>query len=131
MSDLTTKQSPHSVDVTLDRLEAAVTAAGGKVFARVDHAKGAASVDQKLRATQMLMFGNPALGTPLMHLSQTAGLDLPLRALCFEDASGAVHLSYHSAASIATTHDVPTDAEIITKIAGALDKLTNKATAAD
>jgi uncharacterized protein (DUF302 family) len=131
MTQLITKPSPHSVDVTLDRLEAAIKGAGAVVFARVDHAKGAASVDQVLRPTQMLMFGNPMLGTPLMQAAQTAGLDLPLRVVCYQDASGDVHLSYHAPTKIAVTHNVPSDAEIITKMTGALDNLTNKAIAAD
>ncbi|WP_390913920.1 DUF302 domain-containing protein [Pseudosulfitobacter sp. SM2401] len=131
MTQLITKPSPHSVDVTLDRLEAAIKGAGAIVFARVDHAKGAASVDQVLRPTQMLMFGNPMLGTPLMQAAQTAGLDLPLRVVCYQNASGDVHLSYHAPAEIAATHSVPSDAETITKMTGALDNLTNKAIAAD
>jgi len=80
-ADLITKESPHTVAVTLDRLSAAVEKAGAKVFARVDHAKGAASVGKELRPTEMLMFGNPALGTPAIEAAQTAGLDLPLRAV--------------------------------------------------
>ena len=131
MTQLITKPSPHSVDATLDRLEAAINGAGAVVFARVDHAKGAASVDQVLRPTQMLMFGNPMLGTPLMQAAQTAGLDLPLRVVCYQDASGDVHLSYHAPTEIAATHRVPSDAEIITKMTGVLDNLTNKAIAAD
>lgn len=131
MTQLITKPSPHSVDVTLDRLEAAIKGAGAIVFARVDHAKGAASVDQVLRPTQMLMFGNPMLGTPLMQAAQTAGLDLPLRVVCYQNASGDVQLSYHAPTEIAATHNVPSDAETITKMTGALDNLTNKAIAAD
>jgi uncharacterized protein (DUF302 family) len=130
-AEMITKTSPSSVEVTLDRLEAAVTGAGAKVFARIDHAKGAASVDEELRPTQMLMFGNPKLGTPLMQAQQSAGLDLPLRVVAYEDADGHVQLSYHAPDSIAATHGVASDAPVIGKMTGALDALTNKAIAAE
>ncbi len=129
--ELIVKQSAHSVDVTLDRLTAAIEGAGAKVFARVDHAKGAASVDQDLRPTQMLMFGNPKLGTPAMLLSQTAGLDLPLRVVAYEDEAGDVFVAYHPPSSLSKNHGLPEDAEVIAKMTGALDKLTNKATSAE
>ena len=74
-ADLIKKKSENSVAVTVDRLVGAVEGAGAKVFARVDHAAGAASVGMKLRPTQMVMFGNPKLGTPALLLSQSAGLD--------------------------------------------------------
>lgn len=125
-ADLITKESPHTVAVTLDRLSAAVEKAGAKVFARVDHAKGAASVGKELRPTEMLMFGNPALGTPAIEAAQTAGLDLPLRAVAYEDESGQVHISYHAPSAL-TAHGIPADAEVIKKMTGALDKLTNAA----
>lgn len=130
-AQMITKTSPHSVDVTLDRLEAAVTSAGATVFARIDHAKGAASVEQELRPTQMLMFGNPKLGTPFMQAQQSAGLDLPLRVVSFEAADGTVQVVYHDPATLAATHGVDENTPVISKIAGALDKLTNKAIAVD
>ena len=80
-AEMIAKTSPHSVSETMDRLEAAVTAAGATIFARVDHAAGAGKVDMELRPTQLLIFGNPKLGTPAMQDAQTAGLDLPLRVL--------------------------------------------------
>ncbi|QJF50656.1 DUF302 domain-containing protein [Roseobacter ponti] len=128
-ADMITRTSPHSVSDTMDRLEAAVTGAGATVFARVDHAAGAAKVDMDLRPTQMLMFGNPKLGTPAMLDGQTAGLDLPLRVLVYSDAEGVVHVAYHAPASLAETHGLPGDAEYIRMMTGALDKLTGKAVA--
>ncbi len=128
-ADIITRTSPHSVSDTMDRLEAAVTGAGATVFARVDHAAGAAKVDMDLRPTQMLMFGNPKLGTPAMLDGQTAGLDLPLRVLVYADAKGVVHVAYHAPASLAETHGLPGDAEYIAMMTGALDKLTGKAVA--
>lgn len=128
-AELVHKTSPHSVEVTIDRLEAAVTGAGATVFARVDHAKGAASVGSDLRPTQMLMFGNPKLGTPAMLADQAAGLDLPLRVVAYADGEGVVHVVYHAPSNMAATHAIPKDAEVLKKMTGALDKLTNAAIA--
>jgi uncharacterized protein (DUF302 family) len=125
------KTSPHSVAKTMDRLEAAVTAAGATVFARIDHAAGAAKVEMELRPTQLLIFGNPKLGTPAMLDSQTAGLDLPLRVLAYADGEGVVHVTYHAPASLGSMHALPADAPYLKMMAGALDKLTSKAVAAE
>lgn len=89
------KASPHTVAQTLDRLEAAVTGVGATIFARIDHAGGAAKIGAELRPTEVLIFGNPALGTPAMQDAQTAGLDLPLRVLAYRDADGQVRVAYH------------------------------------
>jgi len=125
------KHSPHSVAQTMDRLSAAVEGAGATVFARVDHAGGAAKVDMELRPTQLLIFGNPKLGTPAMLDNQTAGLDLPLRVLAYEDADGQVHVTYHTPASMGEAHGLPADAKYLKMMTGALDKLTSKAIAAE
>ena len=130
-AEMISKTSPHSVDVTMDRLVAAVEGAGATVFARVDHAAGAAKVEMELRPTTLLIFGNPKLGTPAMLDGQTAGLDLPLRVLAYEDADGKVQVVYHDPASLAATHGLPGDAKYIAMMTGALGKLTDKATAAD
>lgn len=121
------KLSPHAVDVTMDRLEAAVTGAGATVFARVDHAAGASKVDMELRPTELLIFGNPMLGTPAMQDGQTAGLDLPLRVLAYADAEGVVHVTYQDPAELALAHGLPEDAAYLAKMTGALDKLTGAA----
>jgi uncharacterized protein (DUF302 family) len=126
-ADLITKPSAHSVAVTVDRLAAAVEGAGAKVFARVDHAAGAKAVGQELRPTQMLMFGNPKLGTPALQAAQTSGLDLPLRVVVYQDKAGQVYVAYHAPAKLAEEHGVPADAEVLKKMTGALNKLTNKA----
>lgn len=128
-ADLITKPSAHSVSVTLDRLAAAVEGAGAKVFARIDHAAGATKIGQDLRPTQMLMFGNPKLGTPALQADQTAGLDLPLRVVAYEDANGQVFVAYHNPSELSEDHGIPADAPVLKKMTGALDKLTNKATA--
>lgn len=130
-ADMIEKVSPHSVSVTMDRLAAAVEGAGATVFARVDHAAGAAKVDMELRPTQLLIFGNPKLGTPAMLDGQTAGIDLPMRVLAYADAQGQVHLTYNDPAAFAATHGLPADAKYIKMMTGALDKLTSKAVAAE
>ena len=127
--DLIEQVSPHSVSVTVDRLAAAVSGAGATVFARVDHGAGAASVDLELGASELLIFGNPKLGTPAMQDGPTAGLDLPLRVLAYADNEGVVRVVYHDPATLAATHDLPADAKYIKMMTGALDKLTGKAVA--
>jgi uncharacterized protein (DUF302 family) len=128
-ADLITKPSAHSVSVTMDRLVSAVEGAGAKVLARIDHAAGAAKVNMELRPTQMLMFGNPKLGTPALLAGQTAGLDLPLRVVAYEDANGQVFVAYHDPSELSDNHGIPADAPVLKKMTGALDKLTNKAIA--
>ena len=118
-AEMVAKTSAHSVSDTMDRLEAAVTAAGATVFARVDHAAGAAKVEMDLRPTQLLIFGNPKLGTPAMLDAQTAGLDLPLRVLAYADDKGVVHVTYHELATLGTTHSLPADAPYLKMMTGA------------
>jgi uncharacterized protein (DUF302 family) len=106
MSDdgLVTRRSGHSVAETIDRLVSAVTSRGLSVFARIDHAAGAAQVSMELRPTQLLIFGSPVGGTPLMRDRQTAGIDLPLKALAWQDADGAVWLTYNDPRWLAARH---------------------------
>ncbi|MEM7056313.1 MAG: DUF302 domain-containing protein [Pseudomonadota bacterium] len=120
--------SPYPVSETIDRLAAAVEGAGAKVFARIDHAKGAASVDLDLRPTELLLFGNPKLGTPVMQASQSAGMDLPLRAVAYEQEDGTVILAFRDPAYLSDDHGVPADAPVLQKMRGAIGKLGGKAT---
>ena len=76
-------------------------------FARIDHAAGAAKVAKTLRSTELLIFGNPQGGTPFIECAQTVGIDLPLKALVWEDASAQVGLGYNDMAYLAKRHDVP------------------------
>ena len=99
-----TLESAFSVGATIDRLVAAAGVAGLLVFARIDHAKGAADVGAFIRATQLLVFGHPRGGTSLMQERQTAGIDLPLKALAWEDENGRVWLTYDSGTWISTRH---------------------------
>ena len=125
--DLIRKDSVHSVSETVNRLAAAVEGAGAKVFARVDHAAGAASIGSELRPVEMLMFGNPKLGTPVMAMNPAAGLDLPMRVVVYETADGKVTLAYHDPKALTAHEGVAGDAPVLGKIAGALGKLTDKA----
>jgi uncharacterized protein (DUF302 family) len=101
---LVTTESAFSVTETIDRLVQAVEAAGLSVFARIDHGQGAADIGAALRPTQLLVFGNPRGGTPLMQDHQTAGIDLPLKGLAWEDENGRVWLTYDSGTWISARH---------------------------
>jgi uncharacterized protein (DUF302 family) len=100
-------KSPHSATDTMNRLEATVKERGLTVFARIDHAAGAAKVGKTLRPTELLIFGNPQGGTPLMECAQTAGIDLPLKALVWQDDSAQVWLGYNDPAFLAQRHGAP------------------------
>jgi uncharacterized protein (DUF302 family) len=101
---LITLPSSHGPQETMNRLDAAVKAKGMTVFARIDHAAGAASVGMPLPPTEVLIFGNARTGTPLMQSAQTIGIDLPLKALVWQDTAGQTWLSYNDPAWIANRH---------------------------
>jgi uncharacterized protein (DUF302 family) len=124
---LTTIPSNHSVKDTIDRLEAEVKAKGMTVFARVDHAKGARDVGMELRPTEVLMFGHARGGTPLMQAQQTAGIDLPLKALAWEDAAGKVWLAYNDPEWIAARHGIPAGGPVTKAMAAGLAAVTKAA----
>jgi uncharacterized protein (DUF302 family) len=107
VSGLITLSSVHSVKETIDRLETEIRAKGLTVFARIDHAAGAKEAGMMLRPTELLIFGNARGGTPLMQAYQTVGIDLPLKALAFEDADGKVWLSYNEPAWLVARHGAP------------------------
>jgi uncharacterized protein (DUF302 family) len=102
--EVTTVRSNHGVAETIDRLVAGATAAGLRIVARVDHAASAREVGLDLRPTELVLFGHPAGGTPLMQDRQESGIDLPLRALAREDEGGQVFLDYVDPAWIASQH---------------------------
>src|SRR5271166_2054095 len=111
---LITTASAHSFAETLERLEAALQDKGMTIFARVDHAAGAASIGMDLRPTTLLVFGNPRGGTPLMLVAQKIGLELPLKILVWEDESGKAWLSYDDPAWLARRFSVdPTLAAVV------------------
>src|SRR5690348_15434049 len=102
----------------MDRLAAAVAEKGMTVLARIDHAGAAAKVGMELRPTEVLIFGNPKAGTPLMQAAQTMGIDLPLKALVWQDAAGKAWLGYNDPAWIARRHGV--DAPALAAMSAAL-----------
>lgn len=94
----------HSSRASLDRLEALAKARGLKIFARIDHAAGAASIGETLRPTELMIFGHPKGGTPLLKCSQAYGIDLPLHVLAWEDASGKSWIGYRDPAGLGHVH---------------------------
>lgn len=125
--DIVKVKASGDVSATMDALQAAVEGAGATVFARVDHAGGAAKVDLELAASQLLIFGNPKLGTPAMQDDALAGLYLPLKVLVYEDGEGQVWLAYEDPTAMMSGLEVPGEAEYLKKMTGALGKLTGKA----
>ena len=121
------RQSQFDVSTTLDRLEAALSEKGIKPLARVDHAAAASAVDLELRPTQVLLFGNPRLGTPLMQSDQTAGLDLPMRVIAWEDEEGTSWLGYHSPQVMFERLELAGVSEVVAKMTAVLDALTGYA----
>jgi uncharacterized protein (DUF302 family) len=126
---LTTVRSNYGPKETMDRLAAVVKAKGLTVFARIDHAAGAAEVGLSLRPTELMIFGNARGGTPLMQSNQTVGIDLPLKALIWQDASGDTWLSYNDPSWIAKRHGLGHEtAATVNAMSAALDALARTAT---
>jgi uncharacterized protein (DUF302 family) len=98
-------KSPYSAKETLDRFEETAKQRGLLIFARIDHAAGAAKIGKSLRPTEVLIFGNPQGGTPLMECAQSVGIDLPLKALAWEDDKGQVWIGYNDLAYIGKRHE--------------------------
>jgi uncharacterized protein (DUF302 family) len=126
---LETVQSRYSVKETIDRLSQGLNAAGITIFARVDHAANAQQVGMSLRPTDLLIFGNPKAGTPLMQDNPTSGLDLPLKALAWQDEQGKVWLTYNDTAWLASRHQLTEKSESFVKAMGqGMKKLVTDAT---
>ena len=117
---LIVRASRHDPKETMERLVAAVTARGAEVVARVDHAAAAATVGLTLTPTELLIFGNPKAGTPLMQAAQTIGVDLPLKALVWRDAAGTTHLGYNDPHWLARRHGAEAGHEADLKAMAAL-----------
>ena len=126
-----TVKSSFGPKETLDRLEAELKARSLTVFARVDHAAGAAAVEMTLRPTDLLIFGNARAGTPLMQAAQTIGIDLPLKALVWQDAAATTWLSYNDPSWIARRHGVGPELHVaLAAMSAALGAIAKQATAA-
>lgn len=120
-------KSPYTAQQTMDRLEQNVKQKGLNVFARIDHAAEAVKIGKTLRPTELLIFGNPQGGSPFMECAQTVGIDLPLKALVWEDAQGQVWLGYNDPAYIAQRHGVAT-CVVAAKLGKALSDLVEAST---
>jgi uncharacterized protein (DUF302 family) len=128
MDGLTTIRSRFGPKETMDRLQAEIRAKGMTVFARIDHAAGAAEVGLTLRPTELIIFGNARGGTPLMESVQTVGIDLPLKALVWEDAGGETWLSYNEPSWIAQRHNVANAEPVVSKMAAGLNAISRAVT---
>jgi uncharacterized protein (DUF302 family) len=108
--------SPYSVEETLERLGAVLQSLGIPILARIDHSGGAAAMGLEMRPTKLVIFGNAKAGTPLMVAAPTLALDLPLKALVWEDADGKIWVSYNTPEYLRERHGIPE--ELLPKIAG-------------
>jgi uncharacterized protein (DUF302 family) len=126
---LITVPSAHPAARTLDRLEATLATKGIHVFARIDHSAGATAAGLPLRPTILLIFGNPQAGTPLMQSNQVAGIDLPLKALAWEDDAGRSWLTYNDPGYTADRHRTSDRAQVVAAMRQALQSLAAAATA--
>jgi uncharacterized protein (DUF302 family) len=125
---LTTVQSSFGAAETVDRLVGEIAKRGLTLFARIDHAAGAAEVGLPLRPTVLLIFGNAKGGTPLMQVDQTVGIDLPLKALVWDDADGKTWLSYNEPRWIAARHGLVTSQpHLVDALAAAVAAIAQKA----
>ena len=122
-----TKTSTHNVKDTLDKLESIVTGKGFKVVARVNHAKAAEMSGQSLNPTEVLIFGNPKVGTALMKSNQAIGLDLPIKVIAWEDDNGVVKIAYNDPSWMVSRYGIADRDEVVKKMTGALSKFTDAA----
>ena len=127
---LKTVTSKYSVKETLDRLSAILTTKGIRVMARVNHAAGAKAAGLKLAPTELLVFGNPKLGTPLMQTNRLIGLDLPMKVLAWQGEDGKVHLAYTMPAALKSRHGISGKDAVFDKMTKALAGLTAHAAGA-
>jgi uncharacterized protein (DUF302 family) len=119
--------SMHTAKASMDRLEAIAKARDLKIFARIDHATGARSINQALRPTELLIFGHPKGGTPLLQCSQSYGIELPMRVLAWEDAQGKSWLGYEAPAGYAMKQADPNCDAALKRLTGTLDTLVREA----
>jgi uncharacterized protein (DUF302 family) len=128
-SELVTVPSAHGVSETVEHLKSLLAQKKVQVFAHIDHAAGAKQVGLSLRPTQVLIFGNPQAGTPLMQSRQTIGLDLPLRVLAWEDEAGKVWLTYRRPELLVQRHHIAGRDEAVKALDTGLVALAHAATA--
>lgn len=126
---LFTIESAYSVEETMNNLEAAIDEQGLIVVARIDHAANADGADLELRPTQLLVFGNPELGTQLMQAEQSVGIDLPQKFLAWEAEDGTVYLGWNDPSLLAERHGLEDQDEVLDQVSMALETLAEGATA--
>lgn len=125
---LVSVKSNFDVEATANRLERALREKGVTLFARIDHAEGARSIGQTLKPTLLIIFGNPAMGTPLIQRSRSMGIDLPLKALIWEDQAGQVWFSYNAPDYLARRHGLTEVDDLINNMQQALSNFASAAT---
>ena len=121
-------KSSHNVKATADRLESILKQKGMNVFIRINHAQGAQKIGKELRPTELIVFGNPKVGTPLMQCTQSVAIDLPQKALIWQDAQGQVWLSYNDPNYLVERHQIAGCGEVIKKVGNALGNFAKAAT---
>lgn len=121
-------ESPHDVATTIDKLTAVLESKGMSIFGRVNHAANAQNVDLSLRPTELLIFGNPAIGTPLMNCAQSVAIDLPQKMLAWQDEDGKTWLAYNNPMYLKSRHTIEGCDEVLGKVSGALANFAKAAT---
>jgi len=127
-SGMIAAKSTHDVPTTTDKLVAALEKKGMGIFARIDHAAGAKKVDMTLEPTELVIFGNPKIGTALMKCGPSIAIDLPLKALIWEDGDGQTWLGYNDPAYLVERHKLEGCDKVIEKVTGALAAFSKAAT---
>ncbi|MEA3276288.1 MAG: DUF302 domain-containing protein [Pseudomonadota bacterium] len=125
---LVSVKSSHDVPATADRLVGALEEKGLTIFARIDHAAGAEKVGMSLAPTKLIIFGNPKSGTPLMHCNRTVAIDLPLKALIWQDDEGEVWLTYNDPGYLDRRHELTGCDKVLGNISKALAGFAEAAT---
>jgi len=126
---LVVQKSPYSVSESLDRMSALLEKKGIKVIARVPHTQAADKVGIQMDEVELLIFGNPKLGSPLMQSQVTTAIDLPMKMIAWKDADGQVWIGYNDPAWIAKRHGITDRDAVISKMSGALKGLSAKVVA--
>lgn len=126
-----TIDSNHTVKETADRLENVLNAKGMTIFNRIRHSEAAQNIGVDLRPTELIIFGNPKVGSPLMQCEQTVAIDLPQKALIWEGPTGRVHISYNDPAYLQGRHSISGCAEVLARINKALAGITRAAAGSD
>ncbi|MDX1422202.1 MAG: DUF302 domain-containing protein [Kiloniellales bacterium] len=124
---LVKKLSARGVQTTMDSLQNLVENKGLTVFARIDHAAAAAEVGEDMLPTQLLVFGNPAIGTQLMTSQRTVGIDLPIKVLIWEEADGRVWIAYNDPAYLAERHGIKDRRPVLEKMKAAISGIVSAA----